>query len=57
MTNFRSELPDIVNQAMAKADADRFASAAAFARAIERTAKFLYPEYDIRDSGRGYMRE
>ena len=37
-TNFRPELPDIVvnivNQAMAKADADRFASAKAFVRAI-----------------------
>jgi len=61
MTSFRPDLPApvvaIVNRAMAKADADRFPSAAAFARALERTAKALYPGRDVLDTGRSYMGE
>ncbi|MGH8120949.1 MAG: hypothetical protein ACRESK_10085, partial [Gammaproteobacteria bacterium] len=59
VTDLRPEIPrevaDIVNKAMAKADADRFQSAAAFAREIERVMRRLYPDSDLNLSSRKYL--
>jgi len=49
------ELIDTVNKAMAKADADRFQSAAEFAREIERIINLLYPNSGLLNSSGKYM--
>jgi len=49
------EISDIVDKAMAKADADRFQSAAEFAKAIERVMHHLYPDMDANLSSRKYL--
>jgi len=59
VTELRPDIPPevtaIVNKAMAKADADRFQSAAEFAREIERVMRRLYPETDLNLSSRKYL--
>lgn len=59
LRNLRPQVPPIVeqlvNRAMAKQDADRFQSAAELARAIEKTARTLYPHTDIIDTAPPYM--
>ena len=49
------EISDIVDKAMAKADADRFQSAAKFANEIENVIKRLYPESNLMNSSKEYM--
>lgn len=55
----RPEIPDevagIVNKAMAKADADRFQSAAQFAREIENIMRRLYPHSPLLNTEKEYM--
>ena len=59
VTAYCPELPEevstLVNKAMAKADADRFQSAAKFARAIEDLIRRLYPETDLNVASNKYM--
>ena len=59
ITNLRPDVPqeliDIVNKAMAKADADRFQSAAEFARETERIINLLYPDSELLNSSGKYM--
>jgi serine/threonine-protein kinase len=49
--NHRPDIPDkiawLVSRAMAKADEDRFQSAAEFAQAVERIAKDIFPDTSI----------
>ena len=49
------ELDAIVSKAMAKADADRFASAAAFAHEVERVMDRLYPGSELMNTAEKYM--
>lgn len=49
------EVADIVDKAMAKADADRFQSAAKFAKEIERVMKHLYPNSNLLNTSKEYM--
>jgi len=49
------EVADIVDKAMAKADADRFQSAAKFAKEIERVMKKLYPNSNLLNTSKDYM--
>jgi hypothetical protein len=46
---------DIVNRAMAKADSDRFPSAAQFAKGVEETMNQLYPNSTLLSSSHRYM--
>ena len=59
VTELRSDIPqevsDIVNKAMAKADTDRFQSAAKFAREIESVMHRLYPDSDLTISSNRYL--
>lgn len=59
ITTLRPDIPAeverLISQAMAKSDGDRYASAAAFAHAIEVVAGRLYPGITIVDTGRGYL--
>jgi len=59
ITDLRPEVPqevaDIVSKAMAKADADRFQSAAAFAREIEVVMNRLYPDAELMSAENKYM--
>jgi len=59
IAKFRSDVPqelvDIINKAMAKADADRFQSAAEFAREAERIINLLYPNSEVLNSSKKYM--
>ena len=59
MTALRPEIPaavvEVVNRAMAKADADRFPSAAAFARALEDVMHRLYPGSALLDTSKRYL--
>ena len=59
ITKSRSDVPqeliDMINKAMAKADADRFQSAAEFAREIERVINLLYPNSELLHSSGKYM--
>jgi serine/threonine-protein kinase len=59
VTGLRPDIPqgvsDLVNKAMAKADADRFQSAAKFAREIESIMHSLYPESELTISSSRYM--
>ncbi|MEK7281333.1 MAG: serine/threonine-protein kinase [Chloroflexota bacterium] len=48
------EVSDLVNKAMAKADADRFQSAAKFAKEIESALHHLYPESRLTISSSRY---
>lgn len=60
ITKLRPDVPEavvnIVDTAMAKADGDRFQSAAEMARAIEHTAASLFPDRDIIDTTPPYLR-
>ncbi len=49
------EVSDIIDKAMAKADADRFQSAAKFANEIENVMKRLYPDSSLINSAKDYM--
>ena len=49
------EVSDIIDKAMAKADADRFQSAAKFAKEIENVMKRLYPDSSLINSAKDYM--
>jgi len=49
------EVVDIINKAIAKADADRFQSAAEFARAVEDATNRLFPSSDLLNSSTNYM--
>lgn len=55
----RSDIPrdvsNLVNKAMAKADADRFPSAAKFAREIESVMRRLYPDSELTISSTRYL--
>jgi len=57
--NLRPEVPqevsDIVDKAMAKADADRFQSAAKFANRIADVMECFYPESTLMNTSREYM--
>lgn len=57
--NFRPDIPeevtDIVNKAMAKADLDRYQSAAEFANDIESAMQNLYPHSDLLNASVNYM--
>ena len=59
MTNFRDHLPqaviDIVDRAMAKADDDRYPSAAPFAKSVEADMHQLYPDSTALRSSHRYM--
>ena len=49
------EVSDIIDKAMAKADADRFQSAAKFAKEIENVMNRLYPDSSLINSAKDYM--
>ncbi len=49
------EVSDLIDKAMAKADADRFQSAAKFAKEIENVMKRLYPDSSLINSAKDYM--
>ncbi len=49
------EVSDIIDKAMAKADADRFQSAAKFAKEIENVMKRLYPDSSLINNAKDYM--
>lgn len=49
------EISDIVDKAMAKADADRFQSAAKFAIEVESVMNRLYPESTLMNTSKEYM--
>ncbi len=49
------EVSDIIDKAMAKADADRFQSAAKFANEIENVMNRLYPNSSLIHSSKDYM--
>jgi len=49
------EVEALVTRAMAKADADRFPSAAAFAREVESVTGVLYPDIELVGGSRRYM--
>ena len=49
------EVSDIIDKAMAKADADRFQSAAKFANKIENVMNRLYPNSSLINSSKEYM--
>lgn len=57
--DLRSDIPqevvDIVNKAMAKADEDRYQSAAKFAREIEGVMARLYPDSSLLNTSKEYM--
>ena len=59
LTALRPDIPEevemIVSKAMAKADADRYQSAAAFAADVERVMDRLYPGSDLMNSAENYM--
>ena len=59
VTALRPDIPqdvsDLVHKAMAKADADRFQSAAKFAKEIENVVHRLCPETDLTISSNQYM--
>ena len=59
VTELRPDIPqdvsNLVNRAMAKADADRFPSAAKFAREIESVMRRLYPDSELTISSSRYM--
>jgi len=59
VSNLRSDIQqdviDIINKAMAKADEDRFQSAAEFAREVERVIDLLYPNSALLNSSGKYM--
>ncbi len=59
VTGHRSDVPaavdDIVNKAMAKADKDRYQSAAEFATEVERLLHRLYPESALLQSANQYL--
>ena len=59
VTEHRSEIPqavaEIISKAMAKADADRFQSAAEFAREVERVMSHLYPNSALMKTSDKYM--
>jgi len=49
------EVSDIVDRAMAKADADRFQSAAKFANEVESVMNHLYPDSALINASKEYM--
>lgn len=49
------EVADIINRAIAKADADRFQSAAEFAKVVEEVTNQLYPNSNLLNSSINYM--
>ena len=49
------EVSDIIDKAMAKADADRFQSAAKFANEVENVMNRLYPNSALINSSKDYM--
>jgi serine/threonine-protein kinase len=49
------EIADIVDKAMAKADADRFQSAAKFALEVEKIMNCLYPDSTLLKTSKDYM--
>jgi hypothetical protein len=55
----RPEVPEevckIVDKAMAKADADRFQSAAKFALEVEKVMNKLYPNSSLMNNSKEYM--
>ena len=59
VTELRADIPqevsELINKAMAKADADRFRSAATFAKNIESVMRRLYPESDLTISSSRYL--
>lgn len=61
VTTIRPDIPrevsSLVNRAMAKADADRFQSAADFAREIENTFNRFYPGSDLLNSTGNYIQQ
>jgi serine/threonine protein kinase len=61
VTTIRPDIPgevsELVNRAMAKADKDRFQSAAALAREIEKIFNRLYPESGLLNSSGNYMQQ
>ena len=59
ITGLRPDVPqevaDIISRAIAKADADRFQSAAEFAKAVEDITNRLFPNTDLLNSSINYM--
>jgi len=59
MSELRPDVPPqvaaLVERAMAKADADRFQSAAEFARCVEHTLHSLYPDSAFADTSQRYL--
>ena len=59
MQALRADVPDavanLVHRAMAKADADRFQSAAQFAVAVEQVAESVYPGAGVIDTTARYL--
>jgi len=59
ITTLRPDTPQevdaILTKAMAKADADRFQSAAAFAHEVERVMNRLYPDSDLMNTSEKYL--
>jgi len=59
LTDYRSDIPDeigiIVNKAMAKADKDRYQSAAQFAMEVKDVFEKLYPDSNLLNADHNYM--
>ena len=61
MASIREAIPPalerLVQRAIAKADDDRFQSAAQMARAVEELANKLYPGRGLQDNAREYLQQ